>query len=196
MQQPEGVSFTTQPLPTFKYLFTKTRVDIVSWKNNCQRKAEEFANKSGGEGDFWDLLAASMGEKAAHLESFLRKNPDHYGAVSPSAGFFSQSSQPNPFRPRREEMHNNENHFFTNGVRGPQLQPLQTVTNGSVVDLSPESSRKRKAEELREATQEAKDAVLRMKRLKSSLEEEEVTAPPQEKTEEKEKEAEIKLVDY
>lgn len=183
----QGTGFNSMPLPSVTILKQKTRADLVNWKNNCQRKAEEFSNRSTEQGDFFDVLASAMAEKALCIETFLRKNPDHYGAEVVSLplrkrpNWISQSTMPNPFRPTQEELGEKEDfkdkglyQIGPNGKSGYPIPPLTSVLNGSVV----ENDRKRKLGELRDAAEFAKEAVLKMKKLKKSFEEAGVVDPP------------------
>jgi len=90
-------------LPTEELMFQKTRPDLIGWKENCLRKAEEYKSKQP-QSSFWESLTELMEMKADIIQDFLNNHPDHFMPTSTAGKTFLQANSPNPWRPTLQEV--------------------------------------------------------------------------------------------
>jgi len=193
-------------IPTVQDMLQKTRPDLMNWRGNCERKAEEYRRKDPPS-EFWENLAELMDQKVAAINQFFLDYPDHYlpPAYAPRSLRVSQAWSPNPFRPTHQEVQRGETGptYHRASERVPPPGFTQKWEKAEILDIptpkmTPEQQRKRKAEELEKNMAElrrendlVREKFQAMKRLRKELleeeekekEKEEPTAPQTLKTE-------------
>jgi len=171
-------------IPTVQEMRLKTRADLINWKQNCQRKVQEYLGKEP-QTEFWVGLIECMEAKVDAITDFLEKNPNH---LLNGPSFFSQTRERNPFRPTHQECQSGQTTPTYHRVTERVPPPGYTQKWEMATKMTPEENRKRKLQEtendmaqLKREAEELKEKFRAMKRMKCLLEAEE-PSPPQEES--------------